>query len=449
LGHIFHLQKRDADAVTNYEAALSIYELLNNKINAADVLMSLSQVYKDGNQLSKAKPLLLEALAYRSRSQDIMSTLAIKMALAEIEIKEGDLRKGIAFAEECLASFEEMGNKEGLRDAHLLLADAYAQSGNFKKAYLSLQSFSVANDSLTSVERAEAIKKYDLLITTERKDKEIAEQKVEIEKQQVEIQKRNNQLLMLGGGLVLIALFSALLFFIYYKNKQLHTQKIQVLKKEQETQRLKSIIEGEEKERKRVARELHDGLGAVLATVKMEISGIRHKLPEAQVLIGYQKAESLIDIACRTVREISHDLMPHVLEQQGLIFAIDDLCQTLANHNEVAFDFIHFGNEGELSDVLKITIFRITQELLKNIIKHAEAKEVIVQLTIEEDKVMLVVEDDGKGFDTSIAYQGIGLKNIRSRTAYLNGTLEIDSSAKQGSTFTILLPLNQELKLKI
>jgi signal transduction histidine kinase len=93
--------------------------------------------------------------------------------------------------------------------------------------------------------------------------------------------------------------------------------------------------------------------------------------------------------------------------------------------------------------VLTITLYRITQELLKNILKHAEATEVIVQLTIEDEEIMLIVEDDGKGFDTSLQKKGIGLDNIYSRTAYLKGTLDIDSTIGQGSTFTILLPTQQ------
>lgn len=445
LGEIYHLQNKDEAAIESYEAALKIQSQLNNKINEADILMSLSKVYQDGNQIAKAKQLLLDALAARKNMHDRLSTLSIKMALAEIEIKDREPRKGIAYVEECLESFERMEDKEGLREAYALLSNAYAQTGEFKKAYQRHLDFSLVNDSLTSIDRAKAIKRYDLLYTTEKKDKEIAQQKIEIGKQEVEIQRRNNQLLMLGGGLALIGLLAALLIFINRKNKQINEQRMEVLKKEQETQNLKSVIEGEEKERKRIAQELHDGLGAVLATVKMQISSIQHQFPEAQSLSAYKKSESLIDDACRTVREISHNLMPHVLEQEGLEFALNDLCQTYSNHTDIDFEFNYFGEEKGLEEILKITIFRIFQELLKNIIKHAEATEVILQLTIEDDEIILIVEDDGKGFDISKKYKGIGLESIRTRTAYLDGTLDIYSTSEQGSTFTILFPLKKSI----
>jgi two-component system NarL family sensor kinase len=446
MGYIYQQQKKDSAAIESYEAALKIYSQLNNKINEADIIMSLSQVYKGGNQFAKAKQILLEALQSRNKSQDLLSILSIKMSLAEIEVNQGFPHKGIAYAEECLPSYQAMDDKEGLRDVYALLSDAYAKKGDFKSAYKVYLNYSEVNDSLTSIDRAKAIKKYDLLYSTEKKDKEIAQQKVEIEKQKVDIQRRNNQLLMLGGGLALIGLFASFLIFVNRKNKQLNKQKIEVLKKEQETEGLKSFIDGEEKERKRIARELHDGLGAVLATVKMQISSIQHKVPEIQSMETFQKAESLIDNACRTVREISHNLMPQVLEQEGLEFALEELCQTFSNQNGIPFEFNYFGKEQNLTQEIKTTVFRIAQELLKNIIKHAEAKEVIVQLTIEEDEIILIVEDDGKGFDVAGQYKGIGLQNIRSRTTYFNGTVEIESTPGKGSTFTILLPIEKNIK---
>ncbi len=443
LGNIAQIRKENPAAVTYYEAALQIYQQYNNKINAADVIVSLSQLYQEGNQFGKAKKLLREALAIRSNSENKMSTLSAKMALAEIEVLHGSLSAGMVMAKECLDFCEEINDKEGLNQMYVLLSEGYAKSGNFKKAYEFYRLYSLNNESLTSLERTKAIKNYEMLYETEKKDKEIAQQKGEIEKQKAEIQKRNNQLLLLASGLVIIVLLTILILYIYLKNKQLNFQRIQVLKKEQETQMLKSVIEGEEKERKRVARELHDGLGAVLATVKMQISGIQHKFPEIESSATYQKAELLIDEACRTVREISHNLMPNILEQQGLIFAMEDLCHTFANHHKIDFDFIPYGDEQLLPDELKITVFRITQELLKNIIKHAAAKAVIVQLTIEENEVILIVEDDGKGFDTATLQSGIGIENIRSRTAYLNGTLTLDTTIGQGTTFTIQFPLSK------
>ena len=124
---------------------------------------------------------------------------------------------------------------------------------------------------------------------------------------------------------------------------------------------------------------------------------------------------------------------------------IEDLCQNMTQGKGLSIDFIAFGDEQVLNDIMKITVYRITQELLKNIIKHAEANEVIVQLTIEKDQLLLIVEDDGKGFNPKdIQGSGIGIKNIRSRTEFLDGHLDIYSIPDKGTSFTVELPLNTD-----
>ena len=440
IGDILYYQRRDSASIINYESALEIYTRLNSKINIAEVLTQLSRLYKSKENLIKAKKLLQESLKSSDNSQDIISSLKTKMALANINVKLGNISSGIILAEGCKDSFIKMGDKENLRKVSLLLSEAYSQKGNFQKAFQNHKKYSALKDSLTSVEKAEAINKYDLLVTTKKKDDEIAVQNEKIQTQKVDLLRKNNQLILLTGGLGFSALIASLLFFVYYKNKQLNEQRIQVLKKNQEAQIMKSIIEGEEKERKRFSKELHDGLGAVLATVKMQINGIPQKFPEVVSSKTYQKAELLIDNACRTVREISHDLMPYVLEEQGLFSAIEEMCNNLTSQNDTKFDFIRFGDDLKVSNVTNITLYRITQELLKNAIKHSHATEVLVQLTIEDDEIILIVEDNGKGFTPSSNQNGIGMKNIKSRAEYLNGSFEIESSLELGSTFTIILP---------
>ncbi len=356
-------------------------------------------------------PPVLSPLQYQLAADESDLVLA---SYDDLLKKEADaIIKGIAYFQKGLLIKKERADLEGLVSGYRSPGNVYQEQGNYKKALQQqMEAFYISKT-----------KKMQTPV--------------------LELLLKNNQLLLLAGGLGLVALLATFLFFIFRKHQQLNTQKILLLQKEQETHRLNALIEAVEKERKRIARELHDELGTILATVKMEISSIPYQLPQAKSLPNYQKAESLLDNACRTVRELSHDLMPYVLEQQGLEFAISDMCHNLSNHYDISFDFNYFGEEQLLSDILKTTTFRISQELLKNIIQHAEAHEVIVQLTIEENELTLIVEDDGKGFDVSTPPQGMGIDNIRSRVAYLNGTLEIDSIIGQGSTFTIQLPLNK------
>jgi signal transduction histidine kinase/uncharacterized protein HemY len=441
LGRVFEERGEADQAIKHYEKALQAFRTINNRNKIAEALINLSRLYKENDHYPEAKTLLQEAINSRILSDDVFGLLDLKMSLAALEINQGNFQQGIQIAQSCLPKFQEMEDLDGQRQVYALLKEANEKTGNFKAAYRFQQRYHSISDSLTSVEIAQAIKEKDLLYSTEKKDKEIAQQNEMIKTQEVEILTKNNQLLLLAGGLLLAIMLTLLFVFIYWKNRQLNRQNMLMLKKEKEAQRLKAIIEGEEKERKRFSRELHDGLGAVLATVKMQISGIPRTLPEAQELPAYRKAEYLIDDACKTVREISHDLMPQVLEQQGLLFAIEDMCQSLSGQRAIEFDFIHFGEDQGLDNIVKITVYRIAQELLKNCIKHAEATSVIIQLTIEANEVVLIVEDNGKGFDRTKKPNGIGLDNIRSRVDYLNGELDVDSRIGEGSTFTIQIPL--------
>lgn len=270
----------------------------------------------------------------------------------------------------------------------------------------------------------------------------LTERLARAEQLETEIQKRYYQVVLLAVGSILASLIAGLLFFLFRYNKRLHLHRLQLIRKEQETRRLQAMIEGEEKERKRLARELHDGLGAVLATAKMQINALSDNVPAVQLSQSYAKAEHLIDEACRTVREVSHNLTPDILEQHGLEFALQYLCDSMAKAHELDACFIPYGLDTAIPEQASITVYRITQELLKNITQHADASSVIVQATIEDGWLHLIVEDDGRGFEFNHNFTGgIGLSNIRSRVAYLGGRLEVDAQLGEGSTFNIDIPV--------
>ena len=224
-----------------------------------------------------------------------------------------------------------------------------------------------------------------------------------------------------------------------------------MIEKERETQILRAMVSGEEQERRRIARDLHDGLGANLATVKMRINAVRNSIPRIQEQESYNKAEELVDEACENIREISHNMMPGSLNRYGLEVALQDMCEAIQDSNEIDLAFIPFGLDKIVDEAVEINIYRIVQELLKNIVKHADAKEGIVQLTLEDNKLHIVVEDDGKGFDmeSTNVFEGIGMGSIQSRVIYLDGKMDIESSPGKGTTFNIEIPIQTGKKQKL
>ncbi len=449
MGELLYQQRAYKQAQHYYQQALLLYQQLNNPLNAADAqirLLELQEITSIPSPVSagQAARILKDALAIRERIRDRGNILRCRQALARLYIQEQVFSEAIPLLESCLALSREMKNPGSLGASYRLMARAHAGEGRYQKAYYYLQQHNALSDSLLSAGHAQIIHELELKYEAEKKDKAIAEQAVKEEQLEARIRIRNYQLLVLIIGAVLASMLAGLSYFLYRNNRALHLQKLQLIRKAQETQRLQAIIEGEEKERKRVASELHDGLGAVLATAKMQVSTLPCLLPQVEQLSSFSKAKALIDDACRSVREISHNLTPDILEQNGLDYALQYTCDSFARAHQIEVDFISYGLDTELPAPISLTVYRITQELLKNTLAHAQATAILVQAIVEDGQLNLVVEDNGKGLDPEMLNQqeGIGLSNIRHRLSQAGGQLQIDSRPGEGTAFTIDIPLS-------
>ena len=229
-------------------------------------------------------------------------------------------------------------------------------------------------------------------------------------------------LLVLVVSIVLIAFL-----ILYLRN----TKKNAAIKLRFQEERLASIIEGQEQERARIAKELHDGIVQDLTVLKMEMSNLK------------QESESInkLDKITKEVRELSYQMMPVTLREMGLISAIEELLHRSLSKNGIAFELEHFNYQKRLSDKIEVSVYRICQELLNNVLKHAGASRVSVMIRKSETQLTFIFEDNGKGFDTETSKKGIGLESLNSRIAFLNGNLEIDSSEQKGTTAFIRIPL--------
>lgn len=257
-------------------------------------------------------------------------------------------------------------------------------------------------------------------------------------------------------NLLLFALLASFLLTgiggLYFKQKittnkialELEAQKLKDLKKQQQLLAMNAMLQGQEKERERIAKDLHDGLGNMLTSIKFQIAKLTLSLNSSEHLKS--ATDNLIDEACSEVRKIAHNMMPRALKQLGLKNALSDLCERQdANHAYSVF-FQSFGKEVQLSSNTETTLYRIAQEVFNNINKHASANEVVVQMTFSEEWLNLNFEDDGQGFDRQNVVQktGLGLDSIQSRATYLSGECLIDSRPGKGTSISINIPINKE-----
>jgi len=199
---------------------------------------------------------------------------------------------------------------------------------------------------------------------------------------------------------------------------------------------MNAMIEGQEAERSRIAKDLHDGLGGLLSTVKAHFSNIQSEIQKIEKINVYNRAHEMMDEACDEVRRISHNLIPGALRLEGLGEAVRHLGEETSDAHPFNVDVEIIGFESRMEESKEVFVYRIIQEALNNIIKHADAKKVLIQLSETDTEYHFIIEDDGKGFDPLQIQSGLGLKSIQSRVDFLNGNLDIDTKEGVGTTIT-------------
>jgi signal transduction histidine kinase len=269
------------------------------------------------------------------------------------------------------------------------------------------------------------------------------EQKIVL--QQAQISQRNWQI-----GLLVISLIAASLIFILWvnnlnKKRQLHQRLIEQLEQEKQLLSTKALLRGQEEERSRMARDLHDGLGGMLSGIKLTLGAMKGNMVlTAENARLFSGALQKLDQTISEMRRVAHSMMPEALLRLGLGQALSDYCDGLSENSEaLTINYQQFGMEERLPNDTEIVVYRIVQELLTNVLKHSEASEVLIQLMRQDNMLLLTVEDNGRGFDAAniLQYKGSGLNNIQSRVSYLHGTMDIKSEPGKGSSFHIEIPL--------
>lgn len=225
------------------------------------------------------------------------------------------------------------------------------------------------------------------------------------------------------------------------QNEALHQNEIQQLKKKHEVASLQTLITAQEEERKRIAQDLHDSLGGLLATLKIKTRKPQSSEVESTDSPATLDQLQLIDTVSAEVRRIAHNMMPPALIRMGLSAALEDLVHAFQQDRQLKISYQNIDYDQALNQDKEITLYRIAQELCTNVVRHAEARHLLIQLSRHNGSATLVVEDDGKGFDTILQTEGMGMNSIRSRVAYIQGEMEIWTAPGEGTSITIQVPV--------
>ncbi len=319
-----------------------------------------------------------------------------------------------------------------------IYATSLKSQGQFKEALKLTELYKTESDSLATIQDKKTVFELQEKYESEKKEKEIAKQNVLL------VKGKNQRNLILG--LLLLSILT--LFGFAYRSRylrKLNLARIKNLESEQKIMALDYIVQGQEAERKRIARDLHDGLGGLLATAKIQLKNIQSEIDKLQNLSLMTNAESLIDNAYKEVRRISHDMMPATLVELGFVDAIKDLANQINLSNQIWVDCEFFSDGQQLNENQSILLYRIIQELINNTLKHANAKHIKIQFSENDNRSLLSYEDDGKGFDMNGIDKdsSLGLKSIESRVNYLGGDLVYETKVGEGVFVEIDLQMDR------
>jgi len=397
-----------------------------------------SMYYKAATNYQAATASLNKGIALAGKLNQRYLLSALFFQLYQIHFDRGNYR----LAQEALQKAidtepHQLSNNSEIfaRNMSLLLE----KMGNYKEAYAWLQKRNAVNDSLNNNSLKSRISELESRFQFAENEKKIAA--LQAEREQALLAQKNQRLLnlLLGAGAIVLVLIIIFLMYIHRIGEKQARQRLQDIAQKQELKLTQAMLEGEERERARIARDLHDGLGGTLSGIKFNLSA------QADASVSHAASHIVwqLDDAIGELRRIARNMMPEGLVRSGLEVALRDLCVSFST----AATTVEFQTNGICRNIpiaAQLNIYRIVQELLTNAVRHGKATEIIVQCLQNDHVFLITVEDNGCGFSAppEPASDGLGLSNIRKRVNYMKGKMEIDSAPGQGTTVNIELRIS-------
>lgn len=405
-------------------------------------IRNMGEYYKHIRNYKRAISYYIDALELSDLLNDTFQKDDLLYILSGVYFNDNNFKNALYYGNQALSLAKKIDSDEMEHIILKRLSTIYYKTGQHQKAYLLLEQ---SYDLKDSVINNNHIKETTLLQTkfeTEKKDKSIAEQQIQLKQQELDLIKSKKEKQLYFIGFIALIVVSIGIWYFFKQRQNIKNKEILALKQQQEINTLEALMDGEEKERRRIAQELHDGLNGDLSAIKYRLSTLEEAGLSAIDADNLNKVIDMIDESCAQVRNISHDLMPTSILEYGLIETIKEYCFKINSSKKIKINFQYFGNYIALAKKNETVIYRIIQEMVTNILKHSKATEAIIQFNYREEELFITIEDNGIGFDKSAITEGIGHKNIKTRVAFLNAQLDSNSS-DSGTSYTLSIDLNK------
>ncbi len=494
LGHLYSGSEYYLEAITMFEKVNSYASRALDTLMQARMLQQIGEIYIARKQVREASRYLEQASKLNLQIQDTLLSVINQLTIAaltghkklfsdlpdsmQLELSKYDsiryesflpsihLHVGMYNMRAKKYKLAEYYFHQGLklsghdtfvkRELYRYLSECYEKMNDYPAALSVMKAYNNFNDSLNAASKSSSIQQ--MLLNSKNVQRETELKEMARDKNITELQYIASKVVSYGSVVAVIFMLIASYIFIRSfqqrlnanqiitkQNEELTERKINELETNLKIETMSSMLTGQEVERERIARDLHDSLGGLLSTVKLHFDAIQVKNPEITTQKEYSKAYTLLDAACAEVRTISNNMQPGALLKMGIVPAIKDLINRIESEEMPHIEFIHYGPLHDLPTGIILHIFRIVQELLYNCIKHAHANEILIQLIRNEEDLEIMVEDDGQGYDPAEIKKGMGTENVSARVNFLKGEISVYSVIGTGTTSTITIPYKQEL----
>jgi signal transduction histidine kinase len=417
--HIDHKEYAEAERSLSRSIRIMQEHHMEGHESVSITYRLLATNYYELKQPEKAEAIYRRLIEEARSKKDTSSICGELIYYSELLSARGDTAKALQMSAEALRYLRhshvisDLVSGLSRHAKNLIAADRFKEAIDFNNEIYTLQRKAFVADHQKQISEVEVRYKTQQI----QKEKEAAEE---------HIKKQQWIYLLSFSALMLIAVFVTYIL----NQRQKARQKITI-----QQQKLESLIEGEEKERSRVAKDLHDGIVQDLTAIKLKIEHSGNNDP-------FLNDISLeIDKASREIRNIAYQMMPATLREYGLIDSLQDLLNKSLSPRNIQHDFETVNIDQRLPEKIEVCLYRITQELLNNVIKHSKASFVSLVISKHQHSVSLIFEDNGTGFNQQDVKKGIGMSSLSSRLEIVNGELKFETSAGSGTMAIIKIPL--------
>jgi len=441
LANIYSGQKKYQQALLFDREALPLCLRDNNKRSLSQIYSNMANCYEALKQFEKARQYQMKVLELDKYFGDKKWISDTYLNIGTIFLGEAKYGQATDWINRSLALSEATNYKKGQRDAWKLLESVFEKREKYREALVAYQKYQAINEDMINEGNDREIALMQTHYETQKKEQKITLLNKENTIQKLSIARQKTTMGIVAGSSVVLLGFGGLLY-----NRSKNKQKI-LMQEQQLAQRAEltnAVIEAEEKERTRIASDLHDGVGQLFSAVKMNLNGLfeRVDMPRDEDRFLAEKTLALVEESCKEVRHISHQMMPNMLLKSGIASDVKSFIEKI-DSEKLKVRVEAKGFKDKLESNVEIVLYRVIQEAVNNVIKHAKASLMDIKLNRDTSGISVTVTDNGVGFDTTAveSFGGIGLKNIAARVEYLKGTIDYRSAPGGGTSLRVWVPV--------